>query len=238
MEFGTEIILRRLAKQLSEEIVAREDGHCLRVDHMTSESAVFLCKEVASCVGMERCYVLTSKVHRDLLQTELNTERAIELRNRKPKSFILLVPSGLTDSTASSLRNAFAVFDLDRYWLEAQQHLIAGLSDVVKGFVEKAVSVSRLPGVSEEDRATYCAAVSCADDKVSAATSECYRVALIPCSDLDLERLDSNARAAKEISRPIRSHSSLAERLDNVGVTRCVSEGFCCWSLANASGCE
>ena len=129
MELGTELLLRCLADSLSHEIVEKEEGHCLRVDHLTPESANLLSSEIAKRVGDGRCYVLTAKEQRALGPTELNTERSIELRNRKPQAFILLVPSGLTDSTASSLRNAFAAFDLDQFWLGTRKSLISKMPE-------------------------------------------------------------------------------------------------------------
>ncbi|QDT04245.1 hypothetical protein K227x_26350 [Rubripirellula lacrimiformis] len=143
IDSGTQLIFRRLAKKLSNEITQREQGHCLRVDHLDDPIARFLCECIIQYVEMDRCYVLTSKSKEDLSTSELNTERAIELRNRKPQAFILLVPAGLTDSTASSLRNAFAVFDLDKYWLASQQELIKELDEDVRQYVSKALRLSK-----------------------------------------------------------------------------------------------
>jgi DNA phosphorothioation-dependent restriction protein DptH len=218
MDLGTQLILSMLADELSREISAREIGYCLRVDHLDAESATFICSRLEQLIGVGRCYILSTKSKGDLGPEELNTERAIELRNRKPQAFILLVPSGVTDSTASSLRNAFAAFELDQYWRKAQFSLASQFEGEVRDFVSRAIQYGRLPGVSEEDRTKYCASVAASADMQVAATRECYRIGLIPDAQFDITRLESNSRAAREIARPIKSHSSLAERLDNVGV--------------------
>ena len=56
MELGTELLLQCLADSLAHEIVEKEAGHCLRVDHLTSDSANFLSSEIANRVGDSRCY--------------------------------------------------------------------------------------------------------------------------------------------------------------------------------------
>ena len=219
MDSGMDLLLEFLSRRLVEEISTKEDGYCMRVDHLTEEVARSLCGRIASVVGADRCYVLVAKKNvRELVASELNTERAIELRNRKPVAFILLVPTGVIDSTASSLRNAFAAFDLDKCWRHGQSILLKDLPAETKDYVERTLRISNLPGISEEDRAAYCASVASASAAADAAARELYRVGLIPDESLDVSRLEDNIRASKELVRPIKSYASLSDRLDTLGV--------------------
>jgi len=218
MEAGLDLLLNFLASRLTDEIVVKADGYCMRVDHLTLEIALSVCQRVNDAAGENRCYVLVAKKVADLAGCELNTERAIELRNRKPAAFILLVPTGVIDSTASSLRNAFAAFDLDVCWKNAQSVLTQRLSTTVRDYVYRAIRCSALPGISEEDRAVYCAAVAATGASPTAAASELYRVGLIPDSQVDEERLADNVRASRELVRPVKSHAALTDRLDSFGL--------------------
>ncbi len=218
MDTGTKLILSMLSEELAREIVAREDGYCLRVDYLSDESTRIVCATMSALVGANRCYILVANSKVQLTSEELNSERAIELRNRKPPAFALLIPSGITDSTASSLRNSFANFELDHFWRKAQTVLLSKFEGAIKDYVLRAFQFGRLPGVSEEDRARYCATVADSSDQRLAATRQCHQIGLIPDSQFDATRLESNARSAREIARPVKSHSSLSERLDNVGV--------------------
>src|SRR5690606_9940611 len=115
-----DVLARLLAQRLSEQAV----GHCLRVDNARRNDAARLADARYDLLpaGSTDVHVLAD--HPDQVDGALTipAERAIELRNRKRRRLVLMVPVG-SGSAASSLDNSFARVDIAVLLAEAGDEL-------------------------------------------------------------------------------------------------------------------
>ncbi len=190
-------------------------GHCVRIDSIRRADAAHLAGALADRLphGTTDVHVLVD--HPDDADGKLSVlaERAVELRNRKERRLVLMVPVG-SGSAASSLDNSFARIDVTGLLAGAAEVMLAGLDDaeLATGIRRVARELGRARPV--EAWARYVAAVV---DEPSWATAGAalWIVGLVPDlggQDL-LGRLSRNAACVRAISRPARAVASVADRL-------------------------
>ncbi|GAB3277719.1 hypothetical protein GCM10027589_03590 [Actinocorallia lasiicapitis] len=144
---------------------------------------------------------------------EIAIDRAIELRNRKERQLLLLVPAG-TGHTASSLDNSFEPLPLLTLLASVTDALEKDLLETSAGPV--LTQVKRVLGrdLQTEPWARFLSAVVNDPSELSVGR-ELWRVGLIP--DLSgerlAERLPRNAKAVAAIARPARTTSRVIDRL-------------------------
>ena len=98
------VVIERVAARLERRLAARLPGHCVRVDDLTVDDALAIAGQIAGHSAAFDVYVLAQVGQRHL--QEIRVDRAIELRNRKQRPLLLLVPAG-AGHAASSLDNSF-----------------------------------------------------------------------------------------------------------------------------------
>jgi DNA phosphorothioation-dependent restriction protein DptH len=207
------VLARLLAKRLEDQ----GTGHCLRVDSVRRGDAGQLATALYELLpaGSTDVHVLAD--HADQVDGTLTipAERAIELRNRKRRRLVLMVPVG-SGSAASSLDNSFARVDITTLLAEAGDELLGALADtdVADGVRRLARELGRSRPV--EAWARYLATV--VDDPTWAtAGGALWIVGLVP--DLGgpelVARLPRNVACVRAISRPSRAVASVADRLTN-----------------------
>ncbi len=212
----SDLLQERLAKQLHERLQDGGPGFCIRVDYLGREDAGQVCAKLRMmCMEDDEAFVLSADPHSD---HELSPEKAIEIRNRKQLRLCLFVPVGVMDAAASSLTNSFGCFDLAEFWKEASNDLLAGLPSAIQPAVRRVLTTLRgAIAATSEQRVDYLGAVS-ADPVPRTVGREMWRLGLIPDvgeSDF-VERLEKNQTCVRELSRPIRAHSSPEERLESL----------------------
>lgn len=210
-------LLSEITQNLSDSLHAASSGHCLRVDHLSREDAIAICKGMrAADTGSDiNTFVLDLRVGDD--EVTIRPERAIEIRNRKDNKLCLLIPAGVTDATTSSLTNSFAAFDLDACLEQIGRDLVESLPTETKKLVRLVLATVRgMAGGSAERRAAYVAAV--ADDPTANVVGrELWRIGLVPDLGSDLaQRLDLNRQCIRLLIHPARSQTSPVERLNEL----------------------
>ena len=201
----------RIAANLQDRLSRRNAGHCVRVDDLSAQDARAVAEEIASRSPGFDVHVLSASG--PVSPWEIGVDRAIELRNRKRKPLLLLVPSG-TGHAASSLDNSFEPLPLMTLLKEIsavlEKELAGTPADPLVREVKKVLGRAR----KVEPWARFLGAVS-ADPAVATAGRELWRVGLVP--DLDEAgiqgRLRRNAKAVAAISRPARPTARVIDRL-------------------------
>lgn len=216
-----ELIIDTLAAQIVDAIEGHGRGHCVRVDSIRSADAGALAFAVRDKLPVEDdadVHVLAAGREGDDSGLTIPAERAVELRNRKERRLVLMVPVG-SGASASSLDNSFARIDIATLLADAGENLVADINDT-----ELRDAVRRAGRELGRDRpveawARYVATVL-ADPTWAVAGGALWMVGLIP--DLGgeslVERLSRNARCVKAISRPLRAVASVPDRLSSAGV--------------------
>ncbi|QKV78062.1 DUF87 domain-containing protein [Amycolatopsis sp. Hca4] len=211
-----DLIVDRISAALAQQSKNHEPGHCVRVDnlrHGDAERLVITLRRDLDA-GEADVHVLVDRAEQadgDLL---ILAERAVELRNRKRRQLVLLVPVG-TGAAASSLDNSFERQDVVSLLRGASKALVDELpaeNGVRMGVFKIADLLGKRRPV--EAWARYVAMVS-AEPNWRTIGAALPTVGLIP--DLGgpelLGRLEHNRDCVKEISRPARAVASVADRL-------------------------
>ncbi|MHA6630901.1 helicase HerA domain-containing protein [Pseudonocardia sichuanensis] len=212
------VLARLLASQLDDHGV----GHCLRVDSVRRGDAARLAAALSGLLppGSTDVHVLADHAAQSDGVT-IPAERAIELRNRKLRRLVLLVPVG-SGSAASSLDNSFARVDITALLAEAGEQLLGQLdgTDVADGVRRVARELGRSRPV--EAWARYLATVA-EDPTWTTAGAALWIVGLVP--DLGgaelVGRLPRNVACVRAISRPSRAVASVADRLTTAELQEC-----------------
>lgn len=215
-----DLVINRVAEILVEKLADHGPGHCVRIDSVRCEDAhglaVALRKELPH--GSADVHVLVDRLSEADGKVAVPAERAIELRNRKERQLVLMVPVGM-GLTASSLDNSFERIDIASLLRTAGDTGTAGLTeDGLRAGVQK-VGRELGRGRPVEAWARYVAAVV-AEPRWATVGRMLWIVGLIP--DLGgtelVDRLAWNVRCVKAISRPVRAVSSVEDRLTVAGL--------------------
>jgi DNA phosphorothioation-dependent restriction protein DptH len=210
------VLVGRIACRLETRLGARQPGHCIRVDDLAPADALAIAERIANDDTAFDVYVLAH--HEPRHEREVKADRAIELRNRKQKPLLLLVPAG-AGHAASSLDNSFEPLPLI-------EELRAVSADLEKEL--SATDIGRLIGDVKhvlgrtrqvESWTRFLGAVS-EDPTARTVGSQLWQVGLVP--DLGTDRIAArllrNAKAAAAISRPSRPTARVIERLEQAEV--------------------
>jgi DNA phosphorothioation-dependent restriction protein DptH len=210
------ILVGRIARRLETRLGARQPGHCIRVDDLAPVDALAIAGRIAGDDIAFDVHVLAH--HEPRHEREIKADRAIELRNRKQKPLLLLVPAG-AGHAASSLDNSFEPLPL-------MEELRAVSADLEKEL--SATDIGRLIGDVKhvlgrtrqvESWTRFLGAVS-EDPTARTVGSQLWQVGLVP--DLGTDRISArllrNAKAAAAISRPSRPTARVIERLEQAEV--------------------
>jgi DNA phosphorothioation-dependent restriction protein DptH len=215
-----DLVVDRLADQIAESVRDHSAGHCVRVDSVQPRDADALVRALRSrlTAGSADVHVLAERLGGPALSEDggdvpIPAERAVELRNRKERALVLVVPVG-AGAAASSLDNSFARTDIAELLARAGEDLVAALED--PDLASAVRRVARELGRSRpvEAWARYVATVV-VDPGWDTVGGSLWMVGLVP--DLGgsqlVERLARNARCVRAISRPSRAVASVADRL-------------------------
>jgi len=215
----SETKLSRLVNCLTQELENKEIGHCMRVDHLIREEARDACQKLRhkQILGIE-AYVLAGEVEDE---TQITTDRAIELRNRKRCKLCLFIPADLLDPAISSLGNAFAPFDVEGFLKRLAQELRQQITPKLQPFVR---SVRELltggAAVAVENEISYYESLL-RGPTLERAGEELWRVGLIPYLNPGENfhiRLQLNQQCVDKLARPLRPQASIGERVESLGL--------------------
>lgn len=216
-----EILDGQIVSSLLSRLRTAGAGHCMRVDDIDASRARRLAVRLReglteSSLSVD-VHVLTGAgaVEGDLWS--VGPDRAIELRNRKRRPLLLLVPEG-EGAAASSLDNSFErvpLIDLIHCAGEVLERQLQATS------VGPAIlGLRRQIGRRRFGEAwTELLASLTPDPSEERLGRELWRIGLVPDYGTDLtERLERNVSAVAAIARSRRSTASVADRLVNAGV--------------------
>ncbi|MCW3842862.1 ATP-binding protein [Micromonospora yasonensis] len=200
-----------ISELLQEHLVSRVAGHCVRVDDLAIKDAHAIADEIAD--GDADCDVHVLAPGEPKHRLDIKVDRAVELRNRKRRPLLLLVPAG-TGHAASSLDNSFEPLPLIGLLNRA-----AAVMEQVLAATPAAPAVAELRKVLGRARqieswARFLSMVA-EDPTTMAVGRHLWQVSLIP--DLEPDGLESrmrqNAKAVAAIARPTRPSARVRDRL-------------------------
>lgn len=209
------LVLDAVADQIVVALDGRDAGHCVRIDSIRRTDAAELVGLLRELLpdGAADVYVLVDRADEADGKLSVPAERAIELRNRKERPLVLMVPVG-SGSAASSLDNSFARIDVTRLLATAADTLLESIEDpeVQDGVRQVARELGRNRPV--EAWARFVATVSAKPtwETVGAAL---WMVGLIPDRGGPelVGRLARNGACVRAIARPGRAVAPVADRL-------------------------
>ena len=204
-------LITRVAGFLERDLDGRPAGHCVRVDDLTRDDAIAIAAELAPRIPGADVHVLaeTSAEH----PAEIAADRAIELRNRKVKPLLLLIPAkaGLS---ASSLDNSFEPLPLV-YMLDAvSEGIEKELAPTPVGSLVATLRWVLGRARKAEPWARYLSTL-CTDPELRTAGRELWQIGLVPdLGEDDVQsRLRRNCKAVTAIARPSRPTARVIDRL-------------------------
>lgn len=211
---GHEVIVNALRDELLRHMIDSEPGHCVRVDGIDQTLAIELATSLQDPLARSvDVFVLRSDPA--IKDFEIAPEKAIELRNRKIKALLLLVPAG-EGHAASSLDNSFErLAAVDLFGRAERRVLDAIPEEALRSLAAR--HATRLGGRKEAWLGLLAELVVV--PTLASFGRNLWRVDLIPDAGEDVEsRLERNRRAVDAISRPSRPAASIDERLTQAGL--------------------
>lgn len=215
------VLLDAMAGPLQAQLADIVAGHCVRVDDLSAEDAAELARRMTAGRAQLAVHVLTGYQRTSGTDgIHISADRAVELRNRKERPLLLLVPSG-AGHAASSLDNSFeriqAVELLDAATRELENRIAD--TEIAQGF--RRVRTATRRRLSRESWGRFVAALA-EDPTQEVLGRNLWRAGLIP--DLDFatveDRLEQNVRVVSAISRPSRPTAAAIDRLTAAGVVQ------------------
>jgi DNA phosphorothioation-dependent restriction protein DptH len=217
----------RRIQLLADEIFARlqrtTTGHCVRVDFLEREDALNICRYMTQCLQEQPSDLLVRVLSGRGQQDEDNslfitTDRAVEIRNRKQGRLCLFVPSDLVDAAYSSLANSFALIDGQVLFEAALKKERGKLSQDAQRVI-RFVSYGTVRA-SYEQRLDFAIAAQILEDDEPLGL-QLWRVGLIADARPDfVAHLTSNRECANLLSRPLRPHATVRERIQSLKVDK------------------
>jgi DNA phosphorothioation-dependent restriction protein DptH len=192
------------------------DGACIRIDDVLPDDAELLTEGLRKVLPGFDIFAL-DPLPSSVLQ--INTDKAVELRNRKWRPFVLVVPHGIGDS-ASSLDNSFDRCSLDELSRAATQVLSdrlleSDLSDIVRAVSRAVTRSAGSQQVPHPEGWPDWISVLSSEPTAEVAGRELWRLGLVPdlASESLLVRLASNVKASRCIAFPSRPAATVIDRL-------------------------
>lgn len=212
MTDGRSVLVEAIADELERMLAGAVDGHCVRVDDIEEELATRLAGDLTVRAPGVDVLILRSRPGGP---REVAPERAIELRNRKLRPLLLLVPLG-EGSAASSLDNSFERRPALDIFTAVEGELRRRLSESP---VRDAVAQLRFARRGQAEAWAEFLSELCVAPHTETLGRNLWRIGLIPdLAPYPESRLAANALATKAISRPNRPTSSLDERFSSGGL--------------------
>ena len=203
-----------IADVLTASLADVQPGHCARIDDVDRKMASRLADLLIESLPMADVHVLEKNPSGG---RSIDSDRAVELRNRKDKPLILLVPSG-EGNAASSLDNSFDRLPLVTLMQQAAAKFERQLrkSDVSHEIVLLRQLIAKRAGTAAWSE--FLAVIS--DDPTEQAVGrELWRLGMVPDhGSAIISRLEKNSAAAKAIAFAVRPSASVSERLVDAGV--------------------
>lgn len=212
--FHLDLLDDTVARLLREDLHEVSPGHCVRLDDVDTADAFRLVKILTKSLPHVDVYVLQGQPSDD---HAIDSDRAVELRNRKRRPLLLLVPAG-EGHAASSLDNSFKRLPLVELLHRAGQVLDHELrqSDVADELRILRAQAARRAGTAAW--ASFLAAVDKQPDEMNLGR-QLWRLGLIPDhGQAVIGRLADNAAAATEIAHARRPTASVSDRLVAAGL--------------------
>lgn len=206
MTTGSDTLVEALADDLARHLTTAGPGHCLRVDDVDEGIAARLVVELSHRLPDVDVLILRGDPRH---MSEVFPERAIELRNRKLRPLLLLVPLG-EGGAASSLDNSFERLPALEAFKAIERSLRARLANTP---INEAISTLRRTRRGQAQAWAEFLAELCVSPLEETLGRNLWRIGLTP--DLGTspsDRLELNTIATNAISRPTRPTSSLDER--------------------------
>ncbi|MHB8600359.1 MAG: ATP-binding protein [Ktedonobacteraceae bacterium] len=204
-----------------------EIGYCARVDFLSRQEALEVCKTIARehNAGRTRFLILSTEHNpADSDTIFISTDQAIELRNRKLERLCLFIPSDSVDAAFSSLANSFAVIDgrklhdsvLKRLKTLLPEHVRTSISEVLRQ-VRGSLTISKGQQID-----FVCSAIERSErDEVEQIGLDLWRVGLITDARPDfVDFLPGNRRSVLRLAHPGKLQAMAHERVQELGVNR------------------
>ncbi|MBU2663384.1 DUF87 domain-containing protein [Actinoplanes bogorensis] len=208
------LLTEAIAAELISGLQGVRPGHCARVDDVDNAMATALAEILRSNLPDMDVHVLEQT---PTGKHSIDSDRAVELRNRKLRPLLLLVPAG-EGHAASSLDNSFDRLPLVGLMRQAAETLDRGLrpSEVSNEVFALRRLISARAGTAAWSE--FLAAIS-SDPTEPTVGRELWRLGLIPDHGTSIiSRLEKNERAARAIAFARRSNASIGERLVDAGI--------------------
>lgn len=224
-----------LAEDILSQFKGAQDGHCARVDFLSTTEANAICQYMNNQTQHKKiaAYVLTKQhVSAETSSHSITVDKAIELRNRKQEALCLFVPSDLVDAAYSSLSNSFEVIDGRSLHTHALRRMTNKLPTKAIQFVR--ATFAQLRGslsASDDQKLNFAIAVfeRAMALEMDQAGLELWRVGLITdaqvgtlvknASASELEsKLEQNRRSMLALSRPTKIDATTRDRIQNLKV--------------------
>lgn len=208
-------LLRNLIEELAARLRNTSPGTCVRVDHVGPGDSESMTVALRTLLPQCDVFQLSSS---PAMPHEIGTDRAVELRNRKNKTLILIVPSGIGEA-ASSLDNSFERLNMSALVAQAGDSLTAELRTGNLADLIREVRRNLGKYYQPESWAQWAAALS-ESPSPATASRELWRLGLIPDLDPDsmLLRIGQNIRTISAIARCRRPTSTIPDRLTAAGL--------------------
>lgn len=208
-----DLLASMLAEHLASQLRDAEPGHCVRVDDVNAALAPDLAATLARQLPEAAVHVL--RAH-PFGEQDIAAERAIEIRNRKHKVCVLVVPAG-EGQAASSLDNSFHRIPVLEAFTEVERLLMDAIEDEdVRDLVSRNRRWLRAQG--REAWSLFLARL-CIDSTIASFGENLWMVGLVP--DLGADpgvRVERNRLTVQAISRPTRPAASIDERFAVAGL--------------------
>lgn len=216
---GRRIILDKLVEALAEELEVKDRGHCERLDYLSREEAVYVCRALRQVLSEGiQAFVLGEQENDEL---GITSDQAIERRNRKESVLCVIIPADNRDPAASSLGNSFKPFDVQGFLRslaeQVRRELPREFADLVRLVREQLRGRARPPTEHEIeflDMVRRCSSV----EEIG---RNLWMVGLVPdLGDVERmkQRLKLNRECVEKLVRPSRPQMGVAERVASLGL--------------------
>lgn len=205
-----------IAQSIHDHMATKETGHCLRLDHVGLSDAEQVTKAVRALGPEFEIWILHTDAEA-LTDFYIHTERAVEKRNLKEKSLVLLIPSG--QEVAGSLDNSFEIISLTDLLEMAKDEFRDQLNNSEVGNVVQQILRVRSRRARLDHQAIFLAIILDSPN-LTTIGHELWRIGLIPDHDEDhlVGHISSNQIASDSLAYPSRPVAGVLDRLTNAGL--------------------
>ena len=210
------ILLESIAAQISVHMQNKLIGHCLRIDHVNPEVASEIMAELNSETRDFEVFILASQGSVVSDSYSISEERAINKRNLKEKSLVLLVPN---NQAADSLDNSFNRISIAELIQKSIYDFNEKLDFDQVGILINQIRRLKTHNIDQEDLAVFLGFI-CENPTIDTIGKELWRIGLVPDLNNDhlIDYLTVNALCVRALSKPKKPTSGFTDRLSAAGV--------------------